>query len=441
MRGQLWVESEVGHGSTFHFTVQLDVQRALTVQCVPAGLANVQNLPVLVVDDNATNRRILVEMLTQWDMKLTAINSGKSALAILKQAMAEGVPFPLALLDAHMPEMDGFTLAERIKATPELVGATIMMLTSGGQQRDAARCCTLGIVAYLTKPIMQSDLWEAIRTALSTPAPSVAHTSLVTSDLARERRQGLNILVAEDNAVNGQLAVRVLEKQGHMITAVATGKAAVAALVQQPYDVVLMDVQMPEMDGLEATAAIRAHERVHEGHMPIIAITAHAMRGDQERCLAVGMDGYVTKPIQRQELLDAIEAMLTPAAETLVEQPGTSQAAVPYDRAALLARVEGDMELLQELVSLFLMDYPHRMAELEEALDAKDTTRLARIAHTLKGAVGSLAAQAASAAAQRLEQLAWTGDLTLAPAAYMALAGEMARLIPVLTSLAKEATP
>jgi two-component system, sensor histidine kinase and response regulator len=175
--------------------------------------------------------------------------------------------------------------------------------------------------------------------------------------------------------------------------------------------------------------------------MPIIAMTAHAMWGDQERCLAVAMDGYVTKPIQRQELLDAIEAVLTPAAETLVEQPATSQAAVPYDRAALLARVEGDVELLQELVSLFLMDYPHRMAELEEALDTKDTTRLARLAHTLKGAVGSLTAQAASAAAQRLEQLAWAGDLALAPAAYTTLAGEMARLIPVLTSMAKEATP
>jgi signal transduction histidine kinase/ActR/RegA family two-component response regulator len=175
--GQLWVESEVGHGSTFHFTVQLDVQKSPAARLVPAGLATVRNLPVLIVDDNATNRRILVEVLTQWGMRPTAVDGGKSALAILKQAMAEGVPFPLALLDAHMPEMDGFTLAEHIKATPELAGATIMMLTSGGQRRDTTRCCTLGIVARLTKPIMQSDLWEAIRIALGTPAPSAAHTS------------------------------------------------------------------------------------------------------------------------------------------------------------------------------------------------------------------------------------------------------------------------
>jgi CheY-like chemotaxis protein len=212
-------------------------------------------------------------------------------------------------------------------------------------------------------------------TALSTPVPSVAHTPLVTSDLTRERRQCLKIFVAEDNTVNQQLAVRMLEKQGHMITAVAIGKAAVAALVQQPYDVVLMDVQMPEMDGLEATAAIHAHERAHGGHMPMIAMTAHAMRGNHERCPAAGMDGYVTKPM------------------------------------------------------------------LEETLDTKDMTRLASLAHTLKGVVGSLAAQAASAAAQRLEQLAWAGDLALAPAASATLAGEMVRLIPVLTSLAKEATP
>jgi CheY-like chemotaxis protein len=233
----------------------------------------------------------------------------------------------------------------------------------------------------------------------------------------------------------------MLEKQGHTMTALDTGSAALAALAQQTYDLVLMDIQMPEMDGFEATAAIRAQERVHRGHIPIIAMTAHAMRGDQERCLAVGMDGYVTKPIQMQELLDAIETVLTPAAEAIVQQPGTSQADVPYDRAALLATVEGDVELLEELVRLFLMDYPQRMAELQEALDAKDTIRLARVAHTLKGAIGSLAAHAACAAAQRLEQLAWDGDLALAPAAYATLEGEMARLIPALTSLAKEVMP
>jgi CheY-like chemotaxis protein len=285
---------------------------------------------------------------------------------------------------------------------------------------------------------MQSDLWEAIRIALGTPAPSAAHTSTATSHLSRAYRQCLKILAAEDNAVNRQLAVPMLEKQGHTMTALDTGKAALA---QQTYDLVLMDIQMPEMDGFEATAAIRAQERVHGGHIPIIAMTAHAMRGDQERCLAVGMDGYVTKPIQMQELLDAIETVLAPAAEAIVQQPGTSQADVPYDRAALLATVEGDMELLEELVRLFLMDYPQRMAELQEALDAKDTIRLARVAHTLKGAVGSLAAHAACAAAQRLEQLAWVGDLALAPAVYATLEGEMARLIPALTSLAKEAMP
>jgi two-component system sensor histidine kinase/response regulator len=195
------------------------------------------------------------------------------------------------------------------------------------------------------------------------------------------------------------------------------------------------------MDGFKATAAIRAQERVHGGHIPIIAMAAHAMRGDQERCLAACMDCYVTKPIQTQELLDAIETVLTPAAEAIIQLPGAPQADVPYDRAALLATVEGDVELLEELVRLFLMDYPQRMAERQEALDAKDTIRLARVAHTFKGALGSLAAHAACAVAQRLEQLAWAGDLALAPAASATLAGEMVRLIPVLTSLAKEATP
>jgi PAS domain S-box-containing protein len=308
MGGRIWVESTLGQGSTFHFTADFGCRPVPTAKPVLTPGVSPQGLPVLVVDDNATNRRILTEMCTNWRMRPSAADSGPQALVSLERAKTAGDPFALVLLDSDMPEMDGFALAGQIKQTPELAGATIMMLTSARQPGDAARCRELGIAAYLTKPIKQSELLDTILTILSAQPPDQLQPQQAIPHSADERRSGLQILLAEDNPVNQRLALRLLEKQGHTITVANNGLEALMALEQHPFDLVLMDVQMPELDGFAATAAIREKERKTGAHIPIIAMTAHAMKGDRERCLAAGMDSYVAKPIQAQELKAAIES-------------------------------------------------------------------------------------------------------------------------------------
>ena len=310
MGGRLRVESEPGKGSTFHFTARLGVQKEPSRRAIPAAPANLRDLPVLVVDDNATNRRILEAMLASWHMKPVAVDSGHAALATLERAREAVRPFPLVLLDAQMPEMDGFALAERIKQNPELAGATLMMLTSVGRRGDAARCRELGIAGYLTKPIKQSELFDAIVMALGTVSRKEERPVLVTRRFVRENRQRLSVLLAEDNAVNQMLAVRMLEKRGHTVTVAGNGREALAALEKKAFDILLMDVQMPEMDGFEATAAIRAREKSTGVHIPIVAMTAHTMKGDEERCLEAGMDAYISKPIQPKQLFEVLENLV-----------------------------------------------------------------------------------------------------------------------------------
>jgi len=276
----------------------------------PVLPANLQGLAVLVVDDNAVNRHLLLEMLRRWQMKPVAVEGGQRALAQLKAAVEVGKPFSLVLLDAHMPQMDGFTLAEHIKQNPEFAGAIVMMLSSAGQRGDATRCRKLGVSAYLTKPIKQSELLQAILTVLGTSPTQQPPPEVVTRHSVREGRFSLRILVAEDNAVNQKLAERLLQRRGHTVIVVDNGRKVLEALQQQSFDLILMDVQMPEINGFEATAAVREKERETGGHLPIIALTANAMKGDRERCLEVGMDGYVAKPIRAQELFEAIENII-----------------------------------------------------------------------------------------------------------------------------------
>jgi two-component system, sensor histidine kinase and response regulator len=307
MRGRIWVESKLGQGSTFHFTTCLGVVNRVTTLSL-AEPVRLTDLPVLVVDDNASNRRFLEEVLTRWGMRPTLVENGKEALESIRRAGDSSQPFPIVLTDAQMPGMDGFKLADLIRQNSQTSGTPIVMLASGGQPGDAARCRESGIAAYLAKPVRQAELREAISQVLS-PESRQNKTTLVTRHSLREgKAAALRILLAEDNVVNQTLAKRLLEKHGHTVVVTGSGREALAAVEQESFDLVLMDVHMPDMDGLEATSAIREKERATRTHLPIIAMTACAMKGDRDRCLQAGMDGYVSKPIHAQELLEAIEA-------------------------------------------------------------------------------------------------------------------------------------
>jgi PAS domain S-box-containing protein len=332
MGGKIWVESEVGRGSQFHFTVRLgvaDVKEMKLGTAAPPEL--LRDVKVLVVDDNRTNRRILEGMLLHWHMKPTSVDCGGAALAQLSAALEAGEPYALILTDMHMPDMDGFALIEQIRRRPELSAATIMMLTSAGHRGDATRCQDLGVSAYLLKPIRQSELREAVARVLGARERDGAIALVTRFSLqdAREPDAYLRVLLVEDNLVNQRLAVRLLEKRGHQVAVAATGSEALLALEKETFDLVLMDVQMPVMDGLEATAAIREKERATGTgrRQAVVALTAHAMKGDREKCLAAGMDGYLTKPIRPQELDQLLEIYVTRRMET----PSVAETVAPCE--------------------------------------------------------------------------------------------------------------
>ncbi|MBZ5592796.1 MAG: response regulator [Acidobacteriia bacterium] len=437
MGGRIWVESEVGKGSTFHFTATFGRAAEAATRTAP-DLASLENLRVLVVDDNATNRRILQEMLTSWRMRPATAASGAAALAALEQAGVAGEPFALVLLDAMMPEMDGFELAERIRNRKDFAGATLMMLSSAGQGRDAARCREIGVAAYLTKPVQHSTLLDSILTCLGAERVVKGQAALVPPAPGVNRR--LTILLAEDNAVNQRVALRFIERWGHEVVIVTNGKEALEAVKQRPFDLVLMDVQMPEMGGFEATRAIRAREKHTGGHLPIVAMTAHAMKGDRERCLEAGMDAYISKPVQAEELAQVIgEAGSKPAQSAASPLPGIESTAI--DVRALMARFRGDTSLLKELAGLFVTEHARISKEIEEAVARQDAPALQYAAHALKGAVGNFLAKDAFQAAQQLEDLARSGDLSGATEACARVNETVSQVKSALATLTKaEAT-
>ena len=306
----MWVESEVGKGSRFHFTLRLPLAETRQVQNPSENsLQTLQGVNVLVVDDSATNQRIMHGILSRWGMTVTLAGGGSQALEQLSAACTEANPFALLLTDLQMPGMDGFNLVEQIRQRKELSSIAIMMFSSAGQRGDGERCQELGVSAYLLKPVRQSELRGAILRVLNagdqkTQQPLLTRYSL--QDTAAPP-VSLRVLIAEDNLVNQRLAMRLLEKRGHQVTIAGNGREAVAAAEQDTFDLVLMDLQMPEMDGFEATAALRKREKETGIHLPIIALTAHALKGDRERCLEAGMDGYLSKPIRPQELDAALE--------------------------------------------------------------------------------------------------------------------------------------
>jgi CheY-like chemotaxis protein len=307
MGGRLWVDSLPGKGSTFHFTAEFGLEKPAHENTQDVDVGILHGLPILVVDDNPTSRQILSEILVSWNMAPESAGSAEAALLILEQAHQAGKPFPLVLLDRHMPDGDGFELAQKLAANPGITDHTVMMLTSNSQLADAARCRELKVAAQIVKPITQSELLNAILQTLGKQAISTVErpTTAAPSPL---RHQQLRLLLAEDNVVNQRLVVSLLEKLGHTVVVAGNGQDALAIFKgSRDFDAILMDVQMPGMDGFQTTAAIREWDKEQGEHTPIIALTANAMRGDSERCLEAGMDGYVAKPIRFSDLLEQVQ--------------------------------------------------------------------------------------------------------------------------------------
>jgi len=427
MNGQIWVESQPGQGSTFHFTGQFGVSHHPPPKRPVVKNGKLRGVRVLVVDDNATNRRVLVGMLTHWEMTPQAVASGREALKTLEQAKDKNEPFHLVLLDNMMPEMDGFELAEEIKRRPDLTTATLMMISSADRREDAQLCKKLGVSGYMCKPVRRVELMDGILQALSLTDQKAERRRPETRPEWEKSDRPLRVLLTEDNLINQKLAIRLLEKRGHSVVVADNGRLALDALQEEAFDVVLMDVQMPELDGFEATALIRKREQQSGGHVPVIAMTAHAMKGDRERCLEAGMDDYVSKPLQPAELFDRIERVAEkfPQETTFEtsrarpEEPAKTsepvsrlEASAIFDKAKALDHVGGDEELLAEIINEFCGQYPKMLDQLREAIATGDTPSLRRIAHTLKGNAGTLGAAPAYQIAERLEQIGQRGDLT-----------------------------
>jgi signal transduction histidine kinase/CheY-like chemotaxis protein len=430
MGGRLWVDSDLGQGSKFHFTASFGLPKEAAVRPAIRSLLNLRNLPVLVVDDNATNRRILHDILAHWHMKPVANETGNEALTTLKQAQGAGTPFPLVIVDRNMPDMDGFAVVENIRRDPQFAGATIMMLSSSGKQEDIQRCRELGVAAYLTKPVQQSALLNAIVTAMDGPPPAAVSQRAAGPDTLHAGRMPLRVLLADDNAVNQKLAVHILRKRNCLVQTAISGVQVLSELEKQTFDLILMDVQMPEMDGLEATAKIRQKEKSTGKHVPIIAVTAHAMKGDRERCLDAGMDGYISKPIQASELFATVESVLP----RIIESTRTRVDDI-VDEKSLRAQLDNDETLLQELTELFRLDSPRLLGHLFEAIEQENPQAVELAAHALKGAIGTFAAEPACNAARVLETMGREHQISGARHAYQTLETEIDRLHSALAAI------
>jgi two-component system sensor histidine kinase/response regulator len=384
---------------------------------------------VLVVDDNTTNRLILEEMLKNWRMCPMAVESGWAALAEMDRAARAGEPFQLVLLDLMMPHMDGFMLAEQIRQVPGLSDTPMIMLSSAWNFESSTRSRALGIAHCLIKPVKQSDLLDSIVTILQ-----VATADDITGqDPMQEKPEpeitSLNILLTEDGLVNQKVAVNLLEQRGHRVTVANNGQEALTAIEQDSFDVILMDVQMPTMDGFEATGLIRQKEQVSGDHIPIIAMTAHAMKGDRERCLASGMDGYIPKPIRAKDLYKAVETITATIRDSHRDGRET------IDRDYLLAQSGGSAETLKEIVELFAVECPKLMARIRSAITEGNASELQRAAHTLKGSIQFFGVKRSAAAALQLETLGREQTLSGAEDAWLLLEREIERLMPLLSDL------
>ena len=424
----MWVEIEPGKGSTFHFVAIFGRMSAPASEPGRVSPKALDGIRVLVVDDNATNRQILEEMLASWHMRPELAADAKSAMAALHRAADARDRFDAVIADGQMPVTDGFMLTRRIRQDKKLAGTRIVMLTSIGLGEGSARAAKAGVDAYLTKPVKHSDLLDALASVLGASTRR-RRTGRATPRVSRRPRRALRILVAEDNPVNRKLVMTLLRKRRHKVTGVENGRLAIEAIRKDNgrFDVVLMDLQMPEMGGLEATASIRASEAGTGRHLPIIALTAHAMQGDRERCLAAGMDGYLSKPIDVAELISAVEHSGDTRAAVRPESPAAASSPI-FDEKAALAVVGQDRSLLEEVVATFRASRVAYEERIESALGRNDREALRMSAHALKGALATVGSPAGREAAARLEQCAGDESLDHARSAYSSLKACFVRL-------------
>lgn len=433
MGGQIWVESprpnqsnkKGGPGSVFHFTAVFGKKWEAKPE-MPRKSVELQNLPVLVVDDNETNRRILEELLVNWGMKPTTVESGPAALAELVRSSTMGEPYQLVLIDAHMPGMDGFMTTEQIRKNTRIVPPTIMMLSSLDRDESLSRCKALGIEAYLVKPIKPSELLDVIVKTFGykegTEMPKLENKS----QISEKGEQVLRILLAEDNPINQKVAKALLEKRGWEVACVENGQEVLEAIEKEAYDLILMDVQMPEVDGYEATRKIREKETQTGKHIPILAMTAHALKGDREKCLEAGMDGYVAKPVRAEELYQAIHALFNgKSAENHVSSPENG---IPMNIEKAMDNVDGDAELLKVIIQDCREQFPERMREIESLVNENAIPQVEKKVHSLKSNLGLLGAESAYRAGHQLEMLAREKKVGEIPQAFQVLKKEMDRL-------------
>ena len=419
MGGDIQVESEVGHGSRFKFRVWLkEAAEPEEVLRLEAGL---KGLRVLAADDNPAHLRVLTLMLERLHMRQETVADGAAALDKANQAQAEGDPYRFILLDARMPGIDGFKVAETLRRDDRHSAIPIMMLASAGMRGDAARCKELGLSAYLTKPVALTEL----RTVLETAMGSDRESPLLKQHNPQGAHTGYEVLLVEDNLVNQKLAIKLLEKQGHRVTVADNGRLALDAWRKGRFDLILMDMMMPEMDGLEATRRIREIERNEpehspEGHIPIIAMTANAMTGDRERCIDAGMDSYISKPVKPEVLYQEINQILRGATRRSAPEPiAPKQPASTFsrheelpifDRADALSRIADDEELLVTLLDMFAADAPSYLDEIDNSLASQDWPLLLRAGHTLKGVFATFSARRGEQLAKELENAAKAND-------------------------------
>ena len=414
-----------GPGSIFHFTVCFKLSRPKEIRIPRPKPHDLSGMPVLIVDDNYTNRILLQEMITSWGLVPTITASGKEAIDCFNKAFGSGTPYRLILLDMQMPELDGFDVAKIIKDDPSGEDVRIILLSSSGQRGDTDRCKEVGISGYLPKPIKQSDLFDAILMTMGLPSEETP--TVITRHKIYEARETFNILLAEDNLINQTLAIKLLEARGHRVTLASNGVEAVAEFKKGDFDLILMDIQMPEMDGFEATKAIRDLEGESRKEkkstierIPIVAMTAHAMTGDREKCIAADMDDYVSKPIKPEALYSIINKVARKSQSEKeherTQPPQGSKTFSPktFDLSGTMETVLGDENLFREIAGMFLESCSDYIARIEKAIAGNDAGILEREAHSLKGAVGNFGAREAYEAASRLEKLGKEGEIATA---------------------------